>query len=184
MAVIASFLSVRISVGIANTGCSLFPAMLPFAIGPVALASGFTGLYPWVGRTLPVHLVSTVLCHVLVLTPVQVMIILPAARSLSGNLRKASVSLGNTSAQSFRRIDLRLIKTDILCALFTSIAMSIGSYGIAETYGLDTLFHQGLGLWQEGKAADAGAIGSIILILCFIFFVMGIGHTREGKRNV
>ena len=182
--VIASFIAVRISVGIANTGCSLFLALIPFAIGPVALALGFTGLYPWLGQTLPVKLVFTVLCHILILSPVQVMIILPVARMLSPNLRKTSVSLGKTSSQSFRHIDLALMETDILCALFTSIAISIASYGSAETFGLYTAYTQCLSFWQQGKVADASAIGSIILIFSFIFFVMGIGHTREGKRNV
>ena len=182
--VIASFLSVHICVGIANTGCSLLLALLPFAVGPVALAEGYTGLYPWVGQTQAVKLIFTLLCHILILTPIQIMILHPVARSLSGNLRKTSVSLGNTSAQSFRHIDLVLLETDILCALFTSIAISIASFGAAETLGLSTLFSQSLGLYSEGKVTDACAISSIILILCFIFFYMGIGHTREGKRNV
>ena len=182
--VIASFISVRICVGIANTGCSLFVAMIPFAIGPVALASGFTGLYPWLGQTLTVKLIFTVLCHILILTPIQVMILLPVVRTLSPNLRKTSVSLGKTSSQSFMHIDLKLMETDILCALFTSIAISIASYGAAETYGLYTAYTQCLMFWQQGKVSDASAIGSITLILSFIFFVMGIGHTREGKRNV
>ena len=182
--VIASFIAVRISVGIANTGCSLFLAMIPFAIGPVALASGFTGLYPWLGQTQTVKLVFTLLCHILILSPIQVVILLPVARSLSGNLRKTSVSLGNTSAHSFRRIDLALLETDILCALFTSIAISIASFGAAETFGLNSVYSQCFSLWQQGKVADASAIGSIILILSFIFFFMGIGHSREGKRNV
>ncbi len=182
--VIASFIAVRISVGIANTGCSLFLALIPFAIGPVALALGFTGLYPWLGQTLPVKLVFTVLCHILILTPIQVMIILPVARSLSCNLRKTSVSLGKTSSQSFRHIDLALMEPDILCALFTSIAISIANYGAAETFGLYTAYTQCLSFWQQGKVADASAIGSVILIFSFIFFFMGIGHTREGKRNV
>jgi len=182
--VIASFIAVRISVGIANTGCSLFLAMIPFAIGPVALASGFTGLYPWFGQTLTVKLIFTVLCHILILSPIQVMILLPVARALSPNLRKTSVSLGKTSSHSFMHIDLKLMETDILCALFTSIAISIASYGAAETFGLYTAYSQCLMFWQQGKVAGASAIGSITLILSFIFFVMGIGHTREGKRNV
>ena len=163
--VIASVLGIHISVGIANTGCSLFLALLPFAIGPATLAFGFTGLYPWVGQTQTVKLLFTLLCHILVLTPVQVMIILPAVRALSANLRKTSVSLGNTSSQSFRLIELRILDIDVRCAFFTSVALSIG-------------------LWAEGEWSEAYAFGSVILILCFIFFFMGIGHTREGKRNV
>ena len=158
--------------------------MLPFAFGSFSLATGFTGLYPWTSDSQTVRMVFTLLCHVLILTPIQIMILLPTARALPRNLRKTAVSLGSTSAQGFRRIDLRIMDSDVRSAFFTSIAMSIGSYGAAKVFGLNTLLYQSLSLYQQGNAVSSSAIGSIILILCFIFFFMGIGHTREGKRNV
>ena len=179
---IASFIAVHISIGIASSGSSTFIAMIPFAMKSIPLALGFMGLYAWLPDTVVVKMILTLLCHILVLTSVQTMIVLPSMRALRKTCRETSLSLGYRNGTSFRRIDLKIIAADVRSAIFTAIALSLAGYGAAETFGLNTVYAQSLRLVEKGDMTQACAMGSVVLVLCFIFFSLGIGHSREGKR--
>ena len=180
---IAAFIAVRISVGVASSGSGTYIAMIPFAVGPVAIATGLMGVYEWIPETPAAKMVLTLICHVLVLTSVQTMIMLPAVRSVRRTFRETSLSLGSSSGRSFRHIDLRIIAPSVRTAVLTSCALSIASFGAAEAFGLNTVFAQILRLSDKGDTAVSCAMGSVVLVLCFIFFSLGIGHSREGKQH-
>ena len=110
------------------------------------------------------------------------MIVLPSMRALRKTCRETSLSLGYRNGTSFRRIDLKIIAADVRSAIFTAIALSLAGYGAAETFGLNTVYAQSLRLVEKGDMTQACAMGSVVLLLCFIFFSLGIGHSREGKR--
>lgn len=180
---IGAFIAVHLSIGIASSGSSTFVAMIPFAMKSIPLAIGFMGLYAWLPDTVVVKMILTLLCHILVLTSVQTMIVLPSIRALRKTRRETALTLGTKGGASLRRIDLKIIATDVRAAIFTAIALSIAGYGAAETFSLNTVYAQSLRLLDKGETAQACAMGSVVLVLCFIFFSLGIGHSREGKRN-
>ncbi|MBP5163643.1 MAG: hypothetical protein ILP16_11810 [Spirochaetales bacterium] len=180
---IAAFISVRISVGVSSSGSGTYIAMIPFAAGPLVLAAGLSGVYAWIEETLAIKMVLTLICHVLILTSVQTMIMLPAVRSVRRTYRETSLSLGSSSGRSFRHIDLRIIAPAVRTAVLTSVALSIACHGPAELYGLNTTFAQIQRLSAKGDIASACAMGSVLLVLCFLFFSLGIGHSREGKQH-
>ena len=94
------------------------------------------------------------------------------------------MSLGFANGRSFRRIELRLIGADIRSAICTSIALGISGYGAAESFGLNTVFAQTVRFWDKGDTQTACAMATVMLVLCFIFFTLGVGHTREVNRYV
>lgn len=181
---IGSFISVRVSVGIASSDSNPFMALLPFAAGPAVLAAGLGVLYQWLPQTVAVKMALTVVCYILLFVPVQTMIILHAVRRIPLTLRGTSLSLGFTNGSSFRHIDLRLMAVYIRSAVYTTTAMGLCSFGAAESLGLNTVFAQALRFYGKGDVRTAGAMGTVILILGFILFAAGIGHTREVKRYV
>lgn len=183
-AVISSYISFHISVGIASSDSGTFPVLLPFAAGPAVLAAGLRVLYQWLPQTVAVKMVLTVICFILLFVPIQTMIMLHAVRRVPMTLRGTSLSLGFTNGSSLRNIDLRLVAVHIRSALFTTIAIGLCSYGVAESLGLDTVFAQALRSYEKGDVRTACAVGTVILILGFILFAAGIGHTREVKRYV
>ena len=183
-AVISSYISFHISVGIASSDSGTFPVLLPFAAGPAVLAAGFGVLYQWLPQTMVIRMVLTVICFILLFVPIQTMIMLHAVRRVPMTLRGTSLSLGFTNGSSLRNIDLRLVAVHIRSALFTTIAVGLCSYGVAESLGLDTVFAQALRSYEKGDVRTACAVGTVILILGFILFAAGIGHTREVKRYV
>ncbi len=183
-AVISSYISFHISVGIASSDSGTFPVLLPFAAGPAVLAAGFGALYQWLPQTMVIRMVLTVICFILLFVPIQTMIMLHAVRRVPMTLRGTSLSLGFTNGSSLRNIDLRLVAVHIRSALFTTIAVGLCSYGVAESLGLDTVFAQALRSYEKGDVRTACAVGTVILILGFILFAAGIGHTREVKRYV
>ena len=180
---IGAFIAVHLSIGIASSGSSTFMAMIPFAMNPVTIALGLMGLYAWLPDTVVVKMILTLLCHILVLTSVETMIVLPSIRALKKTRRETALSLGTKSGASLRRIDLKIIASAVRAAIFTAIAFSIAGYGAAETLSLNTVYSQSLRLLEKGDAAQSCAMGSVVLVLCFIFFSLGIGHSREGKKN-
>ena len=182
--IISSFISLHICVGIASSDSSIFPVMLPLAIGPAALALGFKVFYLWIPETVVVKMILTVLCNILIFIPIQTMVMLPALRRIPMTLRGTSLSLGFSGGYSFRHIDLRLMAVYIRSGVYTTTAMGLCSFGAAESLGLNTIFAQALRFYGKGDVRTAGAMGTVILILGFILFTAGVGHTREVKRYV
>ena len=183
-ALMGSFISLHVSVGIASSDSSIFAVMLPFAAGPAALALGFTAFFMWIPETVVVKMVLILLCYILMFVPIQTMVILPAVKRIPMTLRGTSMSLGFSQGYSLRHIDLKLIAADMRSAVFTTMAIGLSSYGVAESFGLNTVFAQALRFSEKGDIRTACAMGTVILALSFIFFVSGVGHTREVKRYV
>ena len=183
-ALVSSFIALHISVGIAESDSGRFVAMLPLAAGPLALAAGFGAFYMWIPQTVAAKMILTLLCYILMFIPIQTMIILPSAKSVPQTLRATSVSLGYSNGASFRHIELKMLGPVVRAGFFTAFALGIGSYGAAESLGLNTVFAQMTRASENGNEVTARAIASVILVLCFIFFAFGIGHKREVKHNV
>lgn len=183
-ALASSFIAIHISVGIAESDSGRFVAMLPLAAGPMALAAGFGVFYMWIPQTVVAKMILALLCYILMFIPIQTMIIMPSAKSVPQTLRATSVSLGYSDGASFRHMELKMLGQVVRAGIFTAFALGIGSHGAAESLGLNTVFAQMIRASESGNEVTARAIASVILVLCFIFFAFGIGHTREVKHNV
>ena len=183
-ALISSFISLHICVGIASEDSGIFLVMFPLAAGPAALALGFRALFMWIPETVVTRMVLATVCFTVLMIPVQTMVMLPSLRRVPQTLRSTSMSLGFSNGRSFRRIELRLIGADIRSAICTSIALGISGYGAAESFGLNTVFAQTVRFWDKGDTQTACAMATVMLVLCFIFFTLGVGHTREVNRYV
>ncbi|NDF84829.1 MAG: ABC transporter permease subunit [Actinobacteria bacterium] len=72
------------------------------------------------------------LAHALVALPLTMRIISPVLQSIPDSLRQASSVLGASSWQTWRNIDLKIIRRAIISAAAISASVSIGEFGASS----------------------------------------------------
>ena len=188
VAIVAPLLCAPVSrsicVGLSTNGRNLFPALLPIAMGPFMISLGCSGIPGLLPDTNPVRYTLILLARILVLIPLQVMIILPAVRRIPVTLRESSASLGVGNGAGFRHIDARIMRPAVVAAVFSSAAMSVSMFGLDEVFGLNTVYSQIVRLMGYGDMVTSCAMGSTLMVICYILFLLGIGHIREGETDV
>ena len=172
-----------ICVGLASNGSSSFLALLPLALGPLAISLGYSGILNFLPDTMPVRMTLILLGRILVLIPLQVMVILPVARRIPVTLREASASLRFRNGAGFRRTDARIMGPAVRTAIFSSAAMTVSVFALDETFGLNTVYAQIVRLSGYGDMVTSCTMGSALIIICYILFLLGIGHIREGETD-
>ena len=180
---ICALISQSICMGLASNKSGAFLALLPLAIGPLAISLGYSGILGHLPDTMPVRMVLILFGRILVLIPLQVMIILPVARRIPATLRETSASLGFRNGAGFRRTDARIMGPAVRTAIFSSAALTVAMFGLDETFGLNTVYSQILRLSGYGDMVTSCTMGSALIIICYIFFLLGIGHIREGETD-
>lgn len=180
---ICALVSRSICVGLASNGISAFPALLPLALGPLAISLGYSGLLNHLPDTMPVRMTLILFGRILMLIPLQVMIILPVVRRIPATLRETSASLGIRNGAGFRRTDARIMGPAVRTAIFSSAAMSVSMFALDETFGLNTVYSQIVRLSGYGDMVTSCTMGSALIIICYILFLLGIGHIREGETD-
>ena len=180
---ICALVSRSICVGLASNGSSAFPALLPLALGPLAISLGYSGLLNHLPDTMPVRMTLILFGRILMLIPLQVMIILPVVRRIPATLRETSASLGIRNGAGFRRTDARIMGPAVRTAIFSSAAMTMSVFALDETFGLNTVYAQIVRLSGYGDMVTSCTMGSVLIIICYILFLLGIGHIREGGTD-
>lgn len=173
-----------ICVGLSSNGTGAFPALMPLAMGTLVISLGYGGILNFLPETMPVKTVLILCARILVLIPLQVMIILPVARRIPVTLRETSASLGVRSLRGFRRTDASIMRPAVHAAFFSSAALSVSLFGPDEIYGLNTVWSQIVRLMGYGDMTTSCTMGSTLIIICYIFFLLGTGHIREGGTDV
>lgn len=181
---LCSLISKSICVGLTSNGISSFPALLPLAMGPVMISLGYSGILGFLPDTMPVRMTLVLFTRILFLIPLQVMIILPVARRIPVTLRETSATLGYRSGAGFRRTDGAIMRPAVNTALFSSAALSISMFGLDEIYGLNTVYSQIVRLMGYGDMVTSCTMGTTLLVICYVLFLLGIGHIREGETDV
>jgi ABC-type Fe3+ transport system permease subunit len=68
-------------------------------------------------------------------------------------------------------------------AIFSSAAMTVSVFALDETFGLNTVYAQIVRLSGYGDMVTSCTMGSALIIICYILFLLGIGHIREGETD-
>lgn len=181
---LSSLISKSICIGLSSNGTSSFLALLPLAMGPMMIALGYSGILNFLPDTMPVRMTLILCARILPLIPLQVMIILPVARRIPVTLMEASASLGFRNGTGFRRTDARIMAPAVNAAIFSSAAMSVSMFGLDEVFGLNTVYSQIVRLMGYGDMLTSCTMGTTLMVICYILFLLGIGHIREGETDV
>ncbi len=172
-----------ICVGLSSDGSSAFPALLPLAMGPLAISLGYSGILSFLPDTMPVRMTLILLARILALIPLQVMVILPVARRIPASLMETSAPLGFRNGAGFRRTNARIMGKAMRSTFFLSASLSVSLFALDETFGLNTVYSQILRLMGYGDMATSCTMGTSLLVICYILFLLGIGHIREGGTD-
>ena len=172
-----------ICVGLSSDGTSSFPALLPLAMGPLAISLGYSGILSFLPDTMPIRMTLILLARILILIPLQVMVILPVARRIPATLMETSAPLGFRNGAGFRRTNARIMGKAMRSASFLSASLSVSMFALDETFGLNTVYSQILRLMGYGDMATSCTMGTSLFVICYIFFLLGIGHIREGGTD-
>ena len=181
---LCSLVSRSICVGLSSNATRALPALLSLAMCPLVTALGYSGILNFLPDTVPVRMTLILCARILVLIPLQVMVILPVARRIPVTLRETSATLGVRSGTGFRRTDARIMRPAVQAAVFSSAALSVSMFGLDEIYGLNTVYSQILRLMGYGDMVTSCTMGTTLMIICYILFLLGIGHIREGGTDV
>ena len=112
------------------------------------------------------------IAHCLVAIPIVTRIISPTIRDLPNGLRDASQTLGATTRQMWRTIDLRIIKPAIVSAAAIACAVSLGEFGASSflvrrnNETLPLMISRLLGRPGEIIQAQAYAIATLLIVAC------------------
>ena len=129
------------------------------------------------------------IAHCLVAIPIVMRIISPTIRDLPNGLRDASQTLGATTWQMWRTIDLRLIKPALVSAAAIACAVSLGEFGASSflvrrnNETLPLMISRLLGRPGEIIQAQAYAIATLLIVACVVIIGV-VDHLSTTKRAI
>ena len=162
--------------------------VLPVAISAVTLGLGLIITFDvnpidWRGAWLMMPI-----AHCLVAIPIVMRIISPTIRDLPNGLRDASQTLGATTWQMWRTIDLRLIKPALVSAAAIACAVSLGEFGASSflvrrnNETLPLMISRLLGRPGEIIQAQAYAIATLLIVACVAIIGL-VDHLGTEKHR-
>jgi thiamine transport system permease protein len=128
------------------------------------------------------------IAHCLVAIPIVMRIISPTIRDLPNGLRDASQTLGATTWQMWRTIDLRLIKPALVSAAAIACAVSLGEFGASSflvrrnNETLPLMISRLLGRPGEIIQAQAYAIATLLIVACVVIIGV-VDHLGTEKHR-
>lgn len=162
---------------------------LPVVVSPVTLGLGLIITFDvdpidWRGAWLMMPV-----AHCLVAVPIVMRIISPTIRDLPNGLRDASQTLGATTWQIWRTVDLRIIQPALVTAAAIACAVSLGEFGASSflvrrnNETLPLTISRLLARPGEIIQAQAYAIATLLIVAC-IAIVGLVDHLGTNKRGI
>lgn len=161
---------------------------LPVVVSAVTLGLGIIVTFDvdpidWRGAWLMMPI-----AHCLVAIPIVMRIITPTIRDLPNGLRDASQTLGATTWQMWRTIDLKIIKPSLVTAAAIACAVSLGEFGASsflvrrDNETLPLIISRLLGRPGEIIQAQAYAIATLLIVACVAIIGL-VDHLGTEKHR-
>ncbi len=148
-------------------------AMLPMAVSSVIIGFGYYLISTLFKRGPSLSFILVILAHVVIASPFVLRTLLPEYRKIDFSYTEVSLTLGATVGQTFRKVELPLLKGAIATAGAFAFAISIGEFnatlilGNLSTTTVPIVMYR---LINSYNFAGACALGSILMLLCFLIF--------------
>jgi thiamine transport system permease protein len=129
------------------------------------------------------------IAHCLVAIPIVIRIISPVLRDLPNDLRDASRTLGATTWQMWRTIDLRIITPALITAAAIACAISLGEFGASSflvrrnNETLPLTISRLLSRPGDSIQAQAYAISTLLIVVC-IGIIAIVDYRDSNERGV
>ena len=160
---------------------------LPVVVSAVTLGLGMIVTFDvdpidWRGAWLMMPI-----AHCLVAIPIVMRIITPTIRDLPNGLRDASQTLGATTWQMWRTIDLKIVKPALVTAAAIACAVSLGEFGASsflvrrDNETLPLIISRLLGRPGEIIQAQAYAIATLLIVACVA--IIGLVDHRGTEKH-
>ncbi|NLA93250.1 MAG: iron ABC transporter permease [Spirochaetales bacterium] len=143
-------------------------AMLPMAVSSVIIGFGYYLISTLFKRGPTLSFVSVILAHVVIASPFVLRTLLPEYRKIDFSYTEVSLTLGATVGQTFRKIELPLLRGAIATAGAFAFAISIGEFNATLILGDLTTTTVPIVMSRLINAynfAGACALGSILMLL-------------------
>ncbi len=158
-------------------------AMLPMAVSSIIIGLGYYLLATLFKRGPSLSFILVVLAHVVIATPFVLRSLLPEYRKILFSYTAVSLSLGASVAQTFRKVELPLMKGAIATAGAFAFAISIGEFNATLILGGSSTVTVPIVMYRLINAynfAGACALGTLLMVLCaLIFFVIEVLKRRS-----
>ncbi len=164
-------------------------ATLPLATGSVTLGLGYNFLAAKIGlSSIYTDYLLILATHLVLSIPFAIRTMLPGAKEIPQRVSEASYTLKKSAFETYMRTERPLLKSYRRKAFIFAFALSLGEVNatLALAGGrittLPILIYRLIGSYNY---QGASALGSVLLILAFIVFIMGerIGK-KEGTWNI
>lgn len=159
-------------------------AMLPMAVSSVIIGFGYYLISTLFKRGPSLSFLLVVLAHIVIASPFVLRTLLPEYRKIAFSYTEVSLTLGATVGQTFRKVELPLLRGAIATAGAFAFAISIGEFnatlilGDINTTTVPIVMYR---LINSYNFAGACALGTILMLLCFfIFFIV---ETLKRRSN-
>ncbi len=161
---------------------------LPVVVSAVTLGLGIIVTFDvdpidWRGAWLMMPI-----AHCLVAIPIVMRIVTPTIRDLPNGLHDASQTLGATTWQMWRTIDLKIIKPALVTAAAIACAVSLGEFGASsflvrrDNETLPLIISRLLGRPGESIQAQAYAIATLLIVACVAIIGL-VDHLGTEKHR-
>ncbi len=161
-------------------GFIMLPLVLPEIIVAVAL------LVVLVQLGLDLSLWTVVLGHVLVCTPFSIAVLSSAFQGMDRSLEEASLDLGETRFNTFRRVTLPLVMPGIISSLLITFTISLDEFIIAFFLtGTDATLP--VYIWSQlrfpAKLPSVMALGTILLLVTIVLLILAEWFRRRSTAR-
>jgi len=156
--------------------------MLPMGISPIILGLGYLRIIQSLPRGFSAQSIAIVCAHIIMALPFMMRILSSRIRGLDLNLSLAAGTLGASSFQIFRTIELPLLRSSLAAAATFCFAISIGEINatlMLADHKIETLPLSIYSMIGHYNFYGASALGTFLIIFCFLSFLI-----LDGSDNL
>ena len=146
--------------------------MLPMAVSSVIIGLSYFLLSRALSFTGPLAMLT--LAHCVIVLPFSVRTILPAWRAIPSSLVEESMVAGADRIQTLIRVELPMLKRSIATSLAFGFAISVGELNSVMLIGVSDFTTVPLQIYRlvgSYNYQSACALGTVLIVLCFIAFL-------------
>ena len=171
-----------------NSKISPLFATLPLATGSVTLGLGYNFLSAHIGiSSIYFDYLMIMATHLVLAIPFAIRTILPGAKEIPQRVSNTSYTLKKSALETYMKTERPLLKNYRRKAFIFAFALSLGEVNATLSLAggrITTLPIQIYRLVGSYNYQGASALGSVLLVLAFIVFILGerIGK-KEGRWN-
>ncbi len=155
--------------------------MLPMVISSVIVGLSYFIISKYL-KFIP-SIVLIILTHTVIIMPFIIRTVLPVYRKLPESLTNASRTMGYSARATFRHIEKPLLRPALLTGMVFAFVLSVGELNATLLLGsssYQTLPVQIYRLISSYNYQGACALGSILIVICFIVFLISEALKRRS----